>query len=253
MIQQIRPETERVRVVHGRAADPEADRAAMDAAFGTATGTNTPVVRVWTPHRQVAFGRRDARIKGYERARSVAMEHGYRPVERSVGGRAVAYTGTTVAFGVVIPVPDPRSGIGERYDAATSNVVRALRTLGAPARRGEPAAAFCPGDHSVRVHGKIAGIAQRVRRDAASVSGVVITSDHEAIAAVLDPIYRALDLPFDPNSVGSVARGGGTAAPDSVIDALLGAFCAGLERDPIDVTSLLSDGSDAAADSNRRA
>ncbi|MBB6646793.1 lipoate--protein ligase family protein [Halobellus sp. MBLA0160] len=238
----MRPETERVRVVGGRAADPNADRAAVDAALRVAVGESTPVVRAWKPHRHVAFGRRDAREEGYDRARSAAEEHGYRPIERSVGGRAVAYSGTTVAFAAAIPTPDPRSGIGARYDAATSGVVRALRTLGVPARRGEPDAAFCPGEHSVQAHGKIAGIAQRVRRDAALVSGIVITTDHEAIAAVLDPIYEALGVPFDPDSVGSVARSGSTAAPDPVVDALLDAFCSGLKRDPIDVTSLLDDG-----------
>lgn len=242
VIRQIRPGTERIRVVRGRASDPNADRAAVDAALETATETDTPVARAWTPHRQVAFGRRDARAEGYQRARTVALEHGYQPIERSVGGRAVAYTGTTVAFAVAIPASDPRGSIGDRYEAATSSVVRALRTLGVPARRGEPDAAFCPGDHSVQAHGKIVGIAQRVRRDAALVSGIVVTTDHEAIAAVLDPIYEAVGVPFDPDSVGSVDRGGGTAAPDPVVDALLESFCGELERTPVDVTSLLSDG-----------
>jgi octanoyl-[GcvH]:protein N-octanoyltransferase len=241
VIREIRPGTERVRVVRGRADDPDADRAAVDAAFETAAETDTPVVRAWTPHRQVAFGRRDARAEGYERARSVAAEHGYQPIERSVGGRAVAYTGTTVAFGVVIPGPDPRGRIGTRYDAATSSVVRALRTLGVPARRGEPDATFCPGDHSVQAHGKIVGIAQRVRRDATLVSGIVVTTDHDAIVTVLDPIYEALGVPFDPDSVGSVDRGGGTAAPEPVVDALLDSLCEGLDRDPLDVTSILDD------------
>jgi len=241
VIRKIRPETERVHVLHGRAAEPDADRVAIDASLETAVATDTPVVRAWTPHRQVAFGRRDVRAEGYDRARSVAADRGYRTVERSVGGRAVAYTGTTVAFAVAIPAPDPRSGIGERYDAATSSVVRALRTLGVPARRGEPDAAFCPGDHSIQAHGKMVGIAQRVRRDAALVSGIVITTDHDTIAAVLDPIYEALGVPFDPDSVGSVDRGGGTAAPDPVVDALVESLCEGLERDPLDVLSLLSD------------
>jgi len=253
VIREIRPGTERVRVVRGRADDPDTDRAAVDAALNTAAETDTPLVRAWTPHRQVAFGRRDAREDGYDRARSAADEYGYQPIERSVGGRAVAYTGTTVAFAVATPTPDPRGGIGERYDVATSSVVRALRRLGVPARRGEPDAAFCPGDHSVQAHGKIVGIAQRVRRDVALVSGIAIAADHEEIAAVLDPIYDALGVPFDPDSVGSVDRGGGTGAPDSVVDALLESFCEGLDRHPIDVTSLLGEDEGSGTDPNRRA
>lgn len=242
VIQRIRPDADSVHVVHGRAPDIAADRAAVDAAVELATDTDTPVLRVWTPHRQVAFGRRDARADGYDRARAIADRRGYPPLERRVGGRAVAYTGTTVAFAVVVPTVDPRSEIGARYDAATSGVIRALRTLGVSARRGEPDAAFCPGEHSVQATGKIAGIAQRVRRDAALVSGIVVTTDHEELAAVLDPVYDALGLPFDPDSVGSVDRGGDTAEPDPVVDALLDAFCAALRRIPVDVTTLSTDG-----------
>ena len=238
MIQRICPDADSVHVVHGRALDIDADRAAVDAAVELATDTDTPVLRVWTPHRQVAFGRRDAREDGYDSARAIADRRGYPPIERSVGGRAVAYTGTTVAFAVVIPTADPRSGIGARYDAATSGVVRALRTLGVPAHRGEPDAAFCPGEHSVQALGKIVGIAQRVRRDAALVSGIVVATDHEELAAVLDPVYDALGLPFDPDSVGSVARSGGTADLDTVIDALFDVFCAELRRIPAEVTTL---------------
>ena len=238
VIQRLRPDAESVHVVCGRAPDIDADRAGVDAAVELATDTDAPVLRVWTPHPQVAFGRRDARADGYERARSIADRRGYPSIERRVGGRAVAYTGTTVAFAVVIPTADPRSGIGARYDAATSAVVRALRTLGVPARRGEPDAAFCPGEHSVQARGKIAGIAQRVRRDAALVSGIVVTTDREAVASVLDPVYDALGLPFDPDSVGSVDRGGGTADPDPVVGALSDVFCEGLQRTPVDVTTL---------------
>lgn len=229
-------------VVSGRAPDLDTDRAAVGGAVELAIETGAPALRAWTPHRHVAFGRRDAREGDYDRARSVADARGYPSVERDVGGRAVAYTGATAAFAVALPTADPRSGVGERYDAATSAVVRALRTLGVPARRGEPDAAFCPGDHSVQAHGKIAGIAQRIRREAALVSGIVITTDHGRIAAVLDPVYDALGVPFDPDSVGSVDRGGGTAAPDLVVDAVLNAFCGELRRIPVDVTALSASG-----------
>lgn len=238
MIQRIRSDAESVHVVSGRASDVDTDRAAVDAAVDLATETETPVIRVWTPPRHVAFGRRDTRTDGYARARSIADRRGYPSVERSVGGRAVVYSGRTVAFAVAIPTSDPRSGVGERYDAATSTMVRALRTLGVSARRGEPDAAFCPGEYSVQAHGKLVGIAQRIRRDAALVSGVVITTDHEEIANVLNPVYGALGIPFDPDSVGSIDRGGGTAAPDPVVDALLDVFSGELRRIPVEVASL---------------
>jgi hypothetical protein len=59
----------------------------------------------------------------------------------------------------------------------------------------------------------VAGLAQRVRQDAAVVAGVVVVADPAAVATVLDPVYAALGVPFDPDSVGSVAGSGGPSDP----------------------------------------
>jgi len=40
--------------------------------------------------------------------------------------------------------------------------------------------------------------------------------DHEGIADVLDPVYDALGVPFNPATVGSVERAGGTADRERV-------------------------------------
>jgi hypothetical protein len=37
-------------------------------------------------------------------------------------------------------------------------------------------------------------------------AGICVVRDHEAIASVLDPVYEALGVPFDPATVGSVRR-----------------------------------------------
>lgn len=209
-----------MRVVRGRAADIEGDRDATADLLSRAGETGEPAVRTWTPHRQVAFGRRDASEPGYEAARAIARSEGFPPVERSVGGRAVVYTGTTLAFALALPIEDMRRGLDERYDRVARAVQRALWNVGVPVRRGEPADSFCPGSHSLRSEGKIAGIAQRVTQDAALVSGIVVVDDHDAIARVLDRIYDALDVPFDPDSVGSVARAGGRADSEAVARAI---------------------------------
>jgi lipoate-protein ligase A len=175
-------------------------------------------VRVWAPHRQVAFGRRDTRRAGYDRARAAARERGFEPVERSVGGRAVAYSGQTLAFAVA--EPGDRSGIDDRYDRVVLDVRRALRRLGVPAERGEPADSFCPGAHSLRRDGKLAGVAQRVRRETALTAGTLLVADAGELAAVLAAVYDALDLAFAPDSVGSVADAGGPDDPDRVARAV---------------------------------
>ncbi len=219
-----------MRVIRDRAASPAADRDATRALLETVGETGEPVLRAWTPHRHLAFGRRDATESGYDAARAAATAHGFPPVERSVGGRAVAYTGTTVAFASLEPLADAREGLTERYDGAVDTVVEAVGSLGVDAESGEPPDSFCPGQYSVqaRVAGqadgatwrKVAGIAQRVTADAALVAGVVVVTDHAEIGDVLDPVYGALGVPFEPDSVGSVAAAGGPAEPAPVARAL---------------------------------
>jgi len=195
-----------MRVVRGRASNVEEDRAVTEHLVTDAAETGVPAIRVWTPHRQVAFGRRDAREPGYERARDAAQDHGYPPSERETGGRAVAYTGNTVAFTRVEPVKELRTGIEERYDEAVSLVGAALADCGVDAERGEPPDSFCPGAHSLSADGKLCGIAQRVGGGVARVGGILVVRDHTAVATVLTPVYDALGVPFDPDTVGSIAR-----------------------------------------------
>jgi lipoate-protein ligase A len=206
-----------MRVYRGRGATVAADRTASERVVETVAADRDPAVRVWRPPRHVAFGRRDATEPGYEAARSAARDRGFPPVEREVGGRAVAYTGSTVAFARVVPIDDPRSGLGDRYDAATADLQEALAALGVDIVEGEPPDAFCPGSHSLQTADgahKLVGLAQRVHSDVAAVAGVLPVADHDAIAGVLAPVYDALGVPFDPVTVGSVARAGSDPDPD---------------------------------------
>jgi lipoate-protein ligase A len=122
----------------------------------------------------------------------------------------------------------------DRYSETSQLLVDVLSDLGADVIRGEPADAYCPGSHSVsgvdggEPHGKIAGLAQRVQSGAALVSGclTVAEADVSELRAVLGPVYRALNVPFDPASVGSVSTAGGTDDPavvgQALEDALIG-------------------------------
>ncbi|QKG91373.1 lipoate--protein ligase family protein [Halorubrum salinarum] len=225
-----------MRVFRGEFATPAADREPTADLLASA-GDGVPAVRVTAPPRQVAFGRRDAREPGFEAAKRAAEAAGFPAVERDVGGRAVAYTGSTLSFGVAVPTGAGRGSIDARYETATETLRDALRDLGADVVRGEPPNAFCPGDHSLRVAdgagdasgGKIAGLAQRVRADAALVAGVLVAAaaDPDPIARVTDRVYGALDVPFDPGSVGSVADAGGPDDPDAVARAVEAAFVEG--------------------------
>lgn len=207
-------------VFRGRVADPEDDRDATADMLAWTARNEEPTLRVWTPERQLAFGRRDVRADTYEEAARIAREAGFEPYERSVGGRAVAYTGTTVAFARAVPADDIRTGMNERYEDAATMVQRALWKLDVAAQRGEPADTFCPGDYSLSYNGKIAGIAQRVRKGAALVSGVILVDGHEEIAQLLDEVYPVLDVPFDPETVGSLELAGGVTDRDTVLETI---------------------------------
>jgi len=212
-----------MRVYRGRGDSLVADRAVTDRMVERVAAERDPAVRVWRPHRQLAFGRRDANANGYERARELARERGFPPVEREVGGRAVAYTGRTVAFARGVPVEDPRSGLGERYDDTLADLRDALAQLGVEANEGEPPDSFCPGSHSLQVAvdghpRKVAGLAQRVRTEVAVVAGVLVVADHAETAGVLEPVYGALEVPFDPETVGSVALACGETDREHVVE-----------------------------------
>jgi len=210
-----------MRLLRGRAGDHERDYGTTRAMVDRVAGDGEPALRVWRPHRQVAFGRRDRRSEGYDRAHEVAQANGYAVLERAVGGRAVAYTGSTVAFALAEPT-DGRGGIDDRYDRVSELVQGALAAVGVDASEGEPPGSFCPGSHSLQADGKLVGLAQRVRQDVAVTAAIVVVSDRDAVAAVLGPVYEALGVPFDPESVGSVARAGGD--PGAVVDALADAL-----------------------------
>lgn len=231
-----------VRVYRGRADDPVADRAVTADLLAE---TEVPAVRVWRPHRQVAFGRRDSHAEGYETASTAAEKRGYDTIERNVGGRAVAYTGRTLAFVHAVPIDDIRQEMCTRYTETSQLLVDVLSDLGADVTRGEPSDAYCPGSHSVsgidggEPYGKVAGLAQRVQSGAALISGclTVADADESELRAVLGSVYRALDLPFDPDSVGSVSTAGGSDEPAVVQRAVEEALVDGRKKAVISVES----------------
>ncbi len=219
-----------MRLVRGQAPTIEADRAVTDQLLSS-VADDGPAVRVWVPHRQVAFGPRDVRTDGYERARMTARERGFSPIERSVGGRAVAYDGeTTLAFARVDPIGDVREGLAKRYERVMGRIERALSALCLEVERDEPPESFCPGTRSLSVpttgnrsgptRQKVVGLAQRVRQDGALTAGIVLVDGRDELTGVLEAVYDELCVPFDPGSVGTVAAAGGPADPSVVLGAL---------------------------------
>jgi lipoate-protein ligase A len=128
-------------------------------------------------------------------------------VERLAGGRAAVFHEHTLAFSLATPEHDPKTGIEARFTAMADLMVEAFESLGIDARVGEMPGEYCPGRWSVNVGGKVKvmGVGQRLVRGAAHVGGVVVVDDGERIRDVLIPVYRALEIDWDPRTTGSLA------------------------------------------------
>jgi len=187
---------------------PALDVAVSHAALGAvARGEIGGLIRLHVPGPVVAFGAVDRVQPGYPQAVRVAQANGFAAVERLAGGRAAVFHEQTLAFAWATPEEEPRAGITERFKIVAGIMVDAFERLGIDARIGELRGEYCPGKWSVNVGGrvKVMGVGQRLVRGAAHVGGVVVVDDGERIRDVLIPVYRALQLDWDPRTTGALA------------------------------------------------
>lgn len=163
-------------------------------------------LRLYAPDDAVLFSVLDATRPGFAAAVEKATARRFAAVMRLVGGSAAVFARETLAFAWSAPAPDLRSGIQARFEETSAWIAEALDGLGVDARIGEIPGEYCPGDWSVNARGrsKLMGVGQRVVRGAAHVGGVLVVGDADRIRDVLLPVYDALGLPFDPETVGSV-------------------------------------------------
>jgi octanoyl-[GcvH]:protein N-octanoyltransferase len=192
------------------------ERADGSAAFDTAVsraimlrvagGELPETFRLYRPSRIVAFGRQDERAAGFHMAVGAAREHGFDAVVRLAGGRAAVFHEGTLSFAHAIPDQDLTSRTFGRFRAMSDLMASALARLGVDARVGEVPGEYCPGEYSVNSAGlvKLVGIGQRLVSGAAHVGGVVVAEDAASVREVLVPVYRHLDLEWDPATASSV-------------------------------------------------
>lgn len=190
-------------------------------------GLSGAALRVYRPSAgAVAFGRRDLRLPGLPDAVRAARDAGLAPVVRSPGGRAVAYSTQALVVDHVSPDPHWPSGLDTRFKEYGELWAEVLRTLGIDARVGEVPDEYCPGSFSVNARGrvKLVGTAQRMVRGAWLFSAVLMFADADLLRPRLTAVYRALDLPFDGASVGSVVEEAPAVTLDLVEAAVLAAY-----------------------------
>jgi lipoate-protein ligase A len=188
-------------------------------------------LRLGQPGRVVAFGKRDAVSPHYAEALREARARDFDAVQRLGGGRPAVYHEATIVFGHAAPDPDPKPGIGARFELVAGIIAAALRRLGVDAQVGEVPGEYCPGAHSVNAAGrrKLMGVGQRLIAGGAHVGGVVVVDGAEVVNEVLDPVYAKLGLSFDPRATGSVAEESPGTTPKAVRAAILEEYAARYE------------------------
>jgi octanoyl-[GcvH]:protein N-octanoyltransferase len=191
-----------------------------------AGGERRPVLRHYRPPPTVAFGRRDTFLPGFAAAAAAARQHGFAPVVRAAGGRAAAYDEGCLVLDEIMPASDWLTGIRDRFAQDAGRQAAALRGLGIDARVGEVPGEYCPGAFTVNARGvkKLIGAAQRAVPGGWLLSTVVVISSTSRVRGVLEGVYDALELDWDPATVGAVAQEAPGVSSDDVETALLAAY-----------------------------
>jgi lipoate-protein ligase A len=172
-----------------------------------ARGQLPPTARLHRTAPILAFGRLDKLKPGYAEAVAIAREQGYEPVERVAGGRAAVFHEGTLSFSLSTPQRSAYAGTRDRFGQMAGLVTELLTRLGIDGRVGEVPGEYCPGEFSVNARGeaKLAGIGQRVITGGAHLGSVIVVRGAGRIRAVLEPIYAALELEWEPATTGSIA------------------------------------------------
>ena len=191
-----------------------------------AAGETEAFLRLYVPDRVVAFGRSDRAAARYTTAVRAARAHGFIPVERLAGGNAAVFHEKTLAFSLVTAEADPKIGIGSRFRFIAELMRDSFVELGLDARVGEVAGEYCPGSWSVNISNrtKVMGVGQRLVRGAAHIGGVIVVDDPEIIRDVLVPIYRALEIDWDPRTTGALSDRAADLTIELVADTVLSRF-----------------------------
>lgn len=194
-------------ITEDRAEEPLLD-AAISAALLHAVGAGArgDALRIFRPGATLAFGRLDARADGFAAACAAARARGYEPLVRSAGGHAAAYDRESLVIEHVVHEPGAMATLQPRFAAHARRLRDALRSLGADARIGELPGEYCPGQFSVNVagHVKVAGVAQRVIKDAALTTAVLVVGRGAPLRGAIAAVYEALAIPIDPTTAGSL-------------------------------------------------
>jgi octanoyl-[GcvH]:protein N-octanoyltransferase len=191
---------------------PAAGSASADQAISrdllerTARGEIDGAVRIWAPVAALALSRLDELRPGAAAARDVAARHGLDSVLRVSGGHAVVLGPGSFCVGFAERAVT-FEGTQERYERLSQALIGAFAAVGVEAESGGLDGEWCPGAWSVRSGGvKLAGLAQRAVKGAAWAEAVVDLAPDDDSRKALAEVYSALELPLDPDTLGSLSE-----------------------------------------------
>ena len=179
-------------------------------------------IRAYRPVPTVAFSRRESLMPEFAAASAAAREHGFDPVIRLAGGRAVAYDQTCLVIDLMAPLALFNNHMAA-FDAGAASFRDVLMDLGIDARIGQVAGEYCAGIQSVNARGqvKIVGIAQRAMRRARLLTACIVLETPGRLSPVVDAVYSAMKLDWSPESLGSVRDEGVQGSPDEIVHELV--------------------------------
>lgn len=190
-------------------------------------GLRADTLRIYIPQATMAFGQRDARAVGFDSAVATARVHGFEPLVRKAGGRAMPYHHGCLVVDHIQAEKNAVLSSRERFAAFGEYFATLFQGFSIDARVGEIAGEYCPGEFSVHANVgaewqvKLVGTAQRVVNGAYLFSSALVISDPEPLREVLTPIYADLDLPLRPSTIGAASDANSAITVDSVINAIL--------------------------------
>ena len=180
------------------------------------------LLRLYEGHTQVAFGPSDMRKPGYQLAVEEAKKKQFAVVNRLTGGHAVTFHNGILAFAWMFHDQQARSKMHYYFKFVSSILQDALGSLGFFCSIGELPGEYCPGQYSIGIENKIkiAGIAQRIVANAVYVGGFIAVSNAGLIKDILVPVYKHLDIDWDPNTVGSLENYKSDIKKNDVVEAI---------------------------------
>ena len=105
----------------------------------------------------------------------------------------------TLAFGLTLTDHQPRENIEKNFQMMATLLLGALGRLGVEAKIGPVTGEYCPGKFSINSQGKfkLAGIGQRLARNATYIGGVISYQQNLIAEEILALGYSTLNLELE--------------------------------------------------------